>query len=83
MNYTTTTDISYAYAHVKLPTGWFLICGMTIYSYAAANSWVTMVSEKTDGVYTSEAPPDLGLTSPIYPIVTVIYALLSLLNMCL
>ena len=27
MNCTTTIDVSYAYAHVKLPTGWFLIRG--------------------------------------------------------
>ena len=38
MNCTTTTDISYAYAHVNLPTGWFLIRGMTVYSYVPANS---------------------------------------------
>ena len=38
MNCTTTTDVSYAYAHVKLPTGWFLVCGMTVYSYVPANS---------------------------------------------
>ncbi|KAF6109617.1 hypothetical protein HJG60_010870 [Phyllostomus discolor] len=38
MNCTTTTDVSYACAHVQLPPGWFLICGMTIYSYVPANS---------------------------------------------
>ena len=38
MNCTTTIDVSYAYAHVKLPTGWFLIRGRTVYSYVPANS---------------------------------------------
>ncbi|KAF6081840.1 hypothetical protein HJG60_008846 [Phyllostomus discolor] len=38
MNCITTTNVSYAYAHVKLPTGWFLIYGMTVYSYVPANS---------------------------------------------
>ena len=37
MNCTTTTDVSYAYAHVKLPTGWFLICGMSVNSYVPVN----------------------------------------------
>ncbi|XP_045677565.1 syncytin-B-like [Phyllostomus hastatus] len=38
MDCNTTTDISYAHAHVKLPAGWFLICGRTVYSYVPANS---------------------------------------------
>ena len=38
MNCTTTTDVSHAYAHVKRPTGWFLTCGMTVYSYVRANT---------------------------------------------
>ena len=38
VNCTTTTDVSHAYAHVKLPTGWFLICGMTVSSCVPANS---------------------------------------------
>ena len=38
MNHTTTTDVSHAYAHVKRPTGWFLTCGMTVYSYVPANA---------------------------------------------
>ena len=38
VNCTTTTDVSYAYAHVKLPTGWSLIGGMTVYSYVPVNS---------------------------------------------
>ena len=38
MNHTSTTDVSYAHAHIKLPTGWFLTCGMTVYSCVPANS---------------------------------------------
>ena len=38
MNRTTTTDVSHAHAHVKRPTGWFLTCGMTVYSYVRANT---------------------------------------------
>ena len=49
----TTTDISYAYAHVKFPTGWFLICGMTVYSYVPANN--------------SEGPCSLGRLTVFMP----------------
>ena len=34
MNYTTTTNVSYTFSHVKLLSGWLLVCGRTIYSTA-------------------------------------------------
>ena len=34
MNCNATTNVSYAFSHIKLPTGWFLICGRTVYSTA-------------------------------------------------
>ena len=39
MNCSTITSVSYASGHVKLPAGWFLICGRTVYSYVPANSF--------------------------------------------
>ena len=38
VNHTTTTSVFYAFSDIKLPVGWFLICGRTIYSYVPANS---------------------------------------------
>ncbi|XP_074172436.1 uncharacterized protein LOC141567811 [Rhinolophus sinicus] len=38
LNCSSTTSVSYANGHVKLPAGWFLICGRTVYSYVPANS---------------------------------------------
>ena len=39
MNCNTTTNVSYAFGYVKLPAGWFLICGSTVYSYVPENSF--------------------------------------------
>ena len=34
INCNTATNVSHTFSHVKLPAGWFLICGRTIYSTA-------------------------------------------------
>ncbi|XP_039366958.1 uncharacterized protein LOC120388904 [Mauremys reevesii] len=31
-------DVSFAYGHMKLPLGWFLLCGRTAFTYVPANS---------------------------------------------
>ena len=31
MNCITTTNVSYASSHMKLPAGWFLLCGRTVF----------------------------------------------------
>ena len=85
MNCTTTTDVSYAYAHVKLPTGWFLVCGMTVYSYVPAYSpggpcslgrLMVFMPQKP---YLTRAQWDLSLA----PDHNSDLHLLALLNMCL
>lgn len=38
LNCSSPTSVSSAIGHVKLPAGWFLICGKTVYSYVPANS---------------------------------------------
>ncbi|XP_039360017.1 uncharacterized protein LOC120384988 [Mauremys reevesii] len=32
------SEASFAYGHMKLPTGWFLLCGRTAFTYVPANS---------------------------------------------
>ena len=81
MNCTTTTDVSYAYAHVKLPTGWFLICGMSVNSYVPVNGsggpcslgrlTVFWSPQKSPLCLRSPTWPRLDGTSPLYLIVTV------------
>lgn len=38
MNCSDNSSISYGSGHTRLPAGWFLICGLTVYSYIPANS---------------------------------------------
>lgn len=38
LNCGSTTSMSYANEHVKLPAGWFPICGKTVYSYVPTPS---------------------------------------------
>ena len=38
MNCNTPSKVSYAFGHVGLPAGWFLLCGRTVCSYLPANN---------------------------------------------
>ena len=85
VNCTTTTDVSHTYAHVKLPTGWFLICGMTVSSCVPANSSGGPCSLGRLMVFMPQKPrlPQAPLDLSLAPDYNSDLCFLALMNMCL